>query len=75
MKKLILLLLFCVCLCFTGCTSSNNFYIDVQEYLDLNGNKCLEYIEADFNMSKREKEQYKIRHRYIETQLKLKMQE
>lgn len=78
MKKLILFLLFNVCFCFTGCISTNvskDFYIDVQEYLDLNGVKCLEYIEADNNISKRDKEKYKVRHRYIQSQLNIKMQE
>ena len=78
MKKLILFLLISSCFYFTGCNSTNtskNFYIDVQEYLELNGVKCLEYIESDPSLTNREKEKYKIRHRYIQSQLKIKIQE
>ena len=79
MKKLVLLFLFYfLSFCFIGCSSINSiqkdFYIDVQEYIELNGNKCLEYIEADSNMTNREKEMYKIRHRYLQSQVNKKLQ-
>jgi hypothetical protein len=41
----------------------------MQEYINLNGNKCLEYIEQDKKMSSREKQQYIIRHKYIQTKI------
>lgn len=77
MKNIILIISIFICLIFvSGCSSNTydkDFYIDVQDYIELNGNKCIEYIEQDKTMTNREKQKYRIRHRYIQTLLKNKL--
>lgn len=60
---------FCIFLLLSlnGCKSTseemNNLYIYLDDYINFNGNKCIEYINKDITLSERQKEVYRARHR------------
>lgn len=60
---------FCIFLLISlnGCksinTEMNDLYIHLDDYINFNGNKCIEYINNDITLSERQKEVYRARHR------------
>ena len=74
MKNIFIAVLFLfICLFgISGCKSNNidqDFILQLQDYLDTNGQKCLQYVDNDKSLNGRDKEIYKGRHRTIQKQL------
>lgn len=64
----IYLLSFFMLIFLTGCHSYNNMEINelqiyLNDYINVNGNKLLEYLENDITLTEREKQIYLSRHR------------
>ena len=64
----IYLLSFFMLIFLTGCYSYNNMEINdlqiyLNDYINVNGNKLIEYLENDITLTEREKQIYLSRHR------------
>ncbi len=72
MKIYLLTLCFsCSLLFISGCTSTkyDELIVQMQDYLDVNGEICLKYVENDERLIGRDKEKYKARHRTMQKTL------
>ena len=66
--KIYLLSFFMGLIFLTGCTSIDKteiieFKLQLEDYMNVNGNKFIEYVQNDKNLTRREKEIYFARHR------------
>ena len=68
-KTISIFLCIIVCLLITGCTcvcKDKETIFTIQDYVAVNGETCLKYIEADSALKGRDKEAYRARHKKMQ---------
>lgn len=72
MKNIFIGFLFLLIIICTGCGMSQeykDFLLNVEDYMNSNGQTCLEYVKNDKNLVERDKEVYRARHRMLRESL------